>query len=563
MQSVPRLRRDADGRPRRRAEQDPSGRADRQGPVRPAAGRGRRRSRTVCASLDQALEHLDKDREFLTARRRVHRRHDRRLHRAEDAGGHALPHDDASGRVRHVLQPVSRVALRQRGTAAAVAFRAWATRELRHAACASAMRCCVTLRPACRLRRCRRSTAATTCDCASLVAARRCALVAARAGARADLQVRSYRCAGNALHEHASGQGREELGCKRIDGAPVTVIADDRAARRRRRGAVGRGAADGPRVDADDADGRDATRAASSRTSCEPRRSCSASCSKEYNNGEPEPLGDEQQRPEVPRPRRRAAGRRSRRNETRHRGARSARSRSCRAAAAARDGSRACAAGADRAAGRASAAPRPAGDAGRRASTPDGAVRVRQLGRSRTLLGLSRRSMIARLVFDWFAEPQRCCATPSRRVGSNEFVDQPRSSARCVRRRGREPLPRARRSSTRSTARRRSSSSCVRSSSRPAQEREERAARAAAGQQELIRNLAHEIKNPLGGIRGAAQLLEMRARVAPQLTRVHAGDHQRGRPAAALVDRLLAPHRAPHVVGDVNIHEVLRARARR
>ena len=39
-------------------------------------------------------------------RRRVHQRHDRRLHRAEDGGSHALPHDHPSGRVRHVLQPV-------------------------------------------------------------------------------------------------------------------------------------------------------------------------------------------------------------------------------------------------------------------------------------------------------------------------------------------------------------------------------------------------------------------------------------------------------------------------
>ena len=45
---VSRVRRDADGGPRRRAEQDPSRRSDRQEPVRPAAGRGRRRSRT-CA----------------------------------------------------------------------------------------------------------------------------------------------------------------------------------------------------------------------------------------------------------------------------------------------------------------------------------------------------------------------------------------------------------------------------------------------------------------------------------------------------------------------------------
>src|SRR5439155_3522420 len=41
------------------------------------------------------------------------------------------------------------------------------------------------------------------------------------------------------------------------------------------------------------------------------------------------------------------------------------------------------------------------------------------------------------------------------------------------------------------------------------QDREERALDQAQANKELIRNLAHEIKNPLGGIRGAAQLLEM------------------------------------------------------
>ena len=41
------------------------------------------------------------------------------------------------------------------------------------------------------------------------------------------------------------------------------------------------------------------------------------------------------------------------------------------------------------------------------------------------------------------------------------------------------------------------------------QDREERLAEQAQTNKELIRNLAHEIKNPLGGIRGAAQLLEM------------------------------------------------------
>ena len=40
------------------------------------------------------------------------------------------------------------------------------------------------------------------------------------------------------------------------------------------------------------------------------------------------------------------------------------------------------------------------------------------------------------------------------------------------------------------------------------QDREERLLEQAQAHKELIRNLAHEIKNPLGGIRGAAQLLE-------------------------------------------------------
>ena len=87
------------------------------------------------------------------------------------------------------------------------------------------------------------------------------------------------------------------------------------------------------------------------------------------------------------------------------------------------------------------------------------------------------------------------------------------------------------------------------------QEREERLLEQAQANKELIRNLAHEIKNPLGGIRGAAQLLELELD-NKQLTEytqviIHEADRLQ-----SLVDRLLAPHRRPHVVGDVNIHEV-------
>ena len=87
------------------------------------------------------------------------------------------------------------------------------------------------------------------------------------------------------------------------------------------------------------------------------------------------------------------------------------------------------------------------------------------------------------------------------------------------------------------------------------QDREERLLEQAKTNKELIRNLAHEIKNPLGGIRGAAQLLEMEmdSRELKEYTQViiHEADRLQ-----TLVDRLLAPHRRPHVGGDVNIHEV-------
>jgi two-component system nitrogen regulation sensor histidine kinase GlnL len=87
------------------------------------------------------------------------------------------------------------------------------------------------------------------------------------------------------------------------------------------------------------------------------------------------------------------------------------------------------------------------------------------------------------------------------------------------------------------------------------QDREERLIDQAQANKELIRNLAHEIKNPLGGIRGAAQLLQMEieSRELTEYTQVIVREADR---LQTLVDRLLAPHRRPHVVGPVNIHEV-------
>lgn len=73
---------------------------------------------------------------------------------------------------------------------------------------------------------------------------------------------------------------------------------------------------------------------------------------------------------------------------------------------------------------------------------------------------------------------------------------------------------------------------------------------------QVLRNLAHEIKNPLGGIRGAAQLLDIEL-TSPELreyTSVIIGEADR---LQGLVDKLLAPYRAKRNVTDVNIHEVL------
>jgi len=87
------------------------------------------------------------------------------------------------------------------------------------------------------------------------------------------------------------------------------------------------------------------------------------------------------------------------------------------------------------------------------------------------------------------------------------------------------------------------------------QDREERLIGQAQANKELIRNLAHEIKNPLGGIRGAAQLLQMELESRELIEYTQVIVHEADR-LQTLVDRLLAPHRRPHLVGDVNIHEV-------
>ncbi len=77
---------------------------------------------------------------------------------------------------------------------------------------------------------------------------------------------------------------------------------------------------------------------------------------------------------------------------------------------------------------------------------------------------------------------------------------------------------------------------------------------------ESLRGLAHEVKNPLAGLRGAAQLLKRRV-AEPDLQRLAELIIAEADRLGALTDRLLHPGGKPHLTA-VNLHEVSeRARA--
>jgi len=170
------------------------------------------------------------------------------------------------------------------------------------------------------------------------------------------------------------------------------------------------------------------------------------------------------------------------------------------------------------------------------------------------VLGLSRRSVQRGSLFDWFVEADTLRETVAA-VSRNEFST---SRLEALLRRpgstGGDALP------VHAIVNQMDGTphvllELVEIEQQTRQDREERALGQARANKELIRNLAHEIKNPLGGIRGAAQLLEMEveSRALTEYTQVIINEADR---LQALVDRLLAPHRKPHVVSEVNIHEV-------
>jgi two-component system nitrogen regulation sensor histidine kinase GlnL len=170
------------------------------------------------------------------------------------------------------------------------------------------------------------------------------------------------------------------------------------------------------------------------------------------------------------------------------------------------------------------------------------------------VVGLSRRSVTRGSIFDWFVDPALMRETITAVSGNQVSTSRFDAQLRAVPPLHAEPLP------VHVIVNQTEPGGAVlvemmEVEQQTRQEREERALDQARANKELIRNLAHEIKNPLGGIRGAAQLLQMEveSRALSDYTQVIIGEADR---LQSLVDRLLVPHRNPQVVGDVNIHEV-------
>ena len=173
-------------------------------------------------------------------------------------------------------------------------------------------------------------------------------------------------------------------------------------------------------------------------------------------------------------------------------------------------------------------------------------------------LGVSRRSLQRSVVLDWLTHPERLLETlhlvSSNRVASSRFDAQLKRPAQHTAAGVGEPLA-VHVIVSQTEWPERLMLEMIEIEQQTRLDREERVHGLAQANKELVRNLAHEIKNPLGGIRGAAQLLEMEidSRELTEYTRVIIQEADR---LQALVDRLLAPHRRPQVVADVNIHEV-------
>ena len=171
------------------------------------------------------------------------------------------------------------------------------------------------------------------------------------------------------------------------------------------------------------------------------------------------------------------------------------------------------------------------------------------------VMRLSRRAVQRSNLFDWFADACRLSDTVSgvaRNAYSSSRFD---ALLRCGSSRAHEELLPVHVIVSQMDDDQQVLVELIENAQQTRQDREERTLDQVQATKELTRNLAHEIKNPLGGIRGAAQLLamELDSEELTEYTQVIIHEVDR---LQVLVDRLLAPHRHAQVVGDVNIHEI-------
>src|SRR5574343_1752218 len=176
-----------------------------------------------------------------------------------------------------------------------------------------------------------------------------------------------------------------------------------------------------------------------------------------------------------------------------------------------------------------------------------------------SVIGLSRRTLTSRSLLEWCREPMplkdALDALAANQFASRRFEGALRRAVVGLN----EPLPVHIIVSQLDHSHSRMLVEMIELEQQTRHDREARVAGQAQVTKELIRNLAHEIQNPLGGIRGAAQLLAMELQGTElwdelaEYTQVIVHEADR---LQSLVDRLLAPHRRAQVVVDVNIHEV-------
>ena len=103
-----------------------------------------------------------------------------------------------------------------------------------------------------------------------------------------------YRCPGNDYKNTISAKDAEKLGCKRIEGAPITIIQTTKPAAGRSGTAVpAASAASGTRVDPVSQRARDSDSRRILETELKTEEDKLAEMQKEFNEGQPERRGDE------------------------------------------------------------------------------------------------------------------------------------------------------------------------------------------------------------------------------------------------------------------------------